>query len=337
MDKRKERNKKKRNEKLKYLRTTALVSMAAVLLLLLIAIGFASSSSRQKAQLQKCRENLKKEQEAHKKTKAQLGEKETYIEQWGSVFEQLSQEADTALGTEQPVQAPANDSPYKDIHADMQVTEDDKKASVSQKKTIHLTFDDGPSTHTGEVLDALDVYGIKATFFVTYTENPELQKYYKEIVDRGHTIAIHTATHEYNTIYASVENYLEDFYKIYQMVYEQTGVRPTLFRYPGGSSSLRKREAGQAIVQEMKNRGFVYVDWNVSCGDGSNRATESSILQSITEGVAKYHTSIVLMHDTREPTVRILPEVLKQLSGLDAEFVRLDQGSRRIQFYDKIY
>lgn len=312
------------------------VCFGLAIVCLCCTVAYGRSASKAKQEAKSCQKELKEAKEELKEVQEQLEGQQEYIDQWVGVYEQLSTQGDAAT---QPVVSGVEgyDSPYKDIHPDMQVQADDLQASMPQSKTVYLTFDDGPSARTGEVLDALDVYGMKATFFVTYTDKPELQKYYKEIVDRGHTIAIHTATHEYKTIYASVENYLEDFYKIYQLVYEQTGVRPTIFRYPGGSTSLNSWDAGPAIAQEMESRGFVYFDWNVSCGDGSSKATEESVLQSIMEGVAKYNTSVVLMHDTRQPTVNILPEVLRQLSETGAKFESLNQNCRKVQFYHKRY
>lgn len=278
---------------------------------------------------------LQTARQASSKLQQELEAKEAYIEEWDGVYHQLAQQQENPLPAETDQPQGVYESPYKEIHPDMQAGMADAKPAVSDQKVVHLTFDDGPSKYTGQVLEALDVYGIKATFFVTYTDNPELQKYYKEIVDRGHTIAVHTASHEYKTIYASVENYLEDFYKIYQLIYEQTGVKPVLFRYPGGSSSLNTHAAGPAIAEEMDSRGFLYFDWNVSCGDGSSRATEDSVLQSITAGVAKQQESVVLMHDTRTPTVNILPEVLRQLSESGCIFQPLDQNTKKVQFYHK--
>lgn len=315
---------------------TAGVCLGLALLCLCLAVGFGMSASKAKRRAGQYQSKLKKEQAQSNKLQEELEQQKAYLDEWSGVYEQLSQQKETEVQETEASQE-SSDSPYKEIHPDMQVTNDDRKAAISKQKTIYLTFDDGPSERTKDVLDALDVYGIKATFFVTYTDKPELQKYYKEIVDRGHTIGIHTASHEYNTIYASVENYLEDFYKIYELVYEQTGVRATIFRYPGGSTSLNSREAGAAIAQEMERRGFVYFDWNVSCGDGSNRATEESVLQSIVEGVAKYNNSVVLMHDTRQPTVNILPEVLNQLTQTGARFESLTPNSRKVQFYHKKY
>lgn len=323
------------------------IPLIACIVLLLLSIAsltgaviFNRSAAKADKKAEEYQAQLKEAQKKEQEVKGELQAKQEYIDQWDGIYQQLAQQGDAEAvvpdaSTGQAVEG--YDSPYKDIHPDLWVTAEDTQAADPNQKLVHLTFDDGPSKYTSQVLDALDVYGIKATFFVTYTENPELQQYYKEIVNRGHTIAIHTASHDYKNIYASVENYLEDFYKVYQLVSEQTGVKPTLFRYPGGSTSLNKYAAGAGIAKEMENRGFVYFDWNVSSGDGGSKATQESVLQSITTNVVKYQESIVLMHDTREPTVTILPEVLKQLVEMGCKFEPLSQESRPIQFYAKKY
>lgn len=214
-----------------------------------------------------------------------------------------------------------------------------KKLYVSEKdanqgKIVHLTFDDGPSQNTPKVLDILDRYDIKATFFVVYNDSEPACNYYKEIVDRGHTLAIHTASHDYKKIYASVDAYLEDFNKIYTYVYQQTGVRPTLFRYPGGSTNCMSYQAGPAIMEEMDRRGFTYYDWNVSSGDGGNQATRSSIYEWVTSKAATLDESVVLMHDSngKGETVAALPSIIETLQEAGCVFEPLSSSSKPVQF-----
>lgn len=214
-----------------------------------------------------------------------------------------------------------------------------KKLYVSEKdsrqgKIVHLTFDDGPSQNTLKVLDILDRYDIKATFFVVYNDSEPACNYYKEIVKRGHTLAIHTASHNYKKIYASVDAFLEDFNKIYTYVYEQTGARPTLFRYPGGSTNCLSYRAGPAIMKEMERRGFIYYDWNVSSGDGGNQATRSSIYDWVTSKATQLDESVVLMHDSngKAETVAALPSIIETLQDAGCIFEPLSPSTKPIQF-----
>lgn len=320
-----------------------LVSVAAIGASVFFAVKNYNYIKKDKRQVERLRTTEKEKREISDQltyVSGELDKKKAYIEEWSNVYQQLAETTEclpNASASGQAVAVMAENPQYSNLYPELCVDKKDQKTNTSGKKIIHLTFDDGPSEKTGQVLDLLDQYGIKATFFVTYTEKPEIKKYYREIVDRGHTIAVHTASHDYKKIYSSVEAYLEDFDKIYQMIYTETGVRPTIFRYPGGSLNLKNYAAGEAIKQEMDRRGFVYYDWNVSSGDGGKQATEDSILQWVTQGVSKYHESVVLMHDTRTPTVAVLPELLKQLSQMDCVFEPLDYHTKKIQFYDKNY
>ena len=103
---------------------------------------------------------------------------------------------------------------------------------ISNDNVIYLTFDDGPSRNTIDILNILDKYNIKATFFVTGNESEQGIAVLKEIVKRGHTIGVHSYSHDYKKIYSNVDAFLDDFYKAFDYVYKNTGVKPTIFRFP---------------------------------------------------------------------------------------------------------
>lgn len=192
-------------------------------------------------------------------------------------------------------------------------------------RTVYLTFDDGPSYLTPQVLDILDRYQIKATFFVTYTEKPEIVPYYNEIVKRGHTIAIHTASHEYSQIYSSMEAFTADFDKIYNYVRDLTGVSCQLYRFPGGSTTnmnLGIREQAKAWLEQ---RGIIYHDWNVVTGDGEVVTTEEAYHNVIDNILPRTHP-VVLLHDgaKKETTVEALPRIIETLKTWGFTFAPLD-------------
>lgn len=203
----------------------------------------------------------------------------------------------------------AYQSIYPHLYADI------PKEQTKKDKVIYLTFDDGPSENTIAVLDTLDKYQIKACFFVTATgkSNERYKALLQDIVNRGHTLAIHTYSHEYKKIYASVDAYLEDFNKIYELIYDTTGYKPTIFRFPGGSINGYSAQIYQEIIAEMTRRGFLYYDWNVSAQDASNSATVQSITNSVLTGVDKVNRGIVLMHDSiyTTNTIHSLPAIIE--------------------------
>ena len=220
---------------------------------------------------------------------------------------------------------------YPDLYAGATFSDD----NTSDLK-VYLTFDDGPSDLTPQVLDLLDKYNAKATFFVVHTDNEEYTSYLKEIVDRGHTLALHSYSHDYNKIYKSVDAFLEDFNQVYNWVYEETGVRPTLFRFPGGSTN-GKTAVVNDIIAEMERRGFIYYDWNVSSGDGSNLTTPENILENVCTNVGDFDQPVVLMHDGagKNATFKALPTILKTLADEGYEFCSLDKHLTPVQYKRK--
>ncbi len=186
-------------------------------------------------------------------------------------------------------------------------------------KIAYLTFDDGPSENTEKILDILDGYGVKATFFVISKKNQD--KGYKMIVDRGHTIALHSYTHTYSKIYKSEEAYFDDLAKISDKVYNLTGVRSTIIRFPGGSSNTVHRKYCKGLMKKLKTavteKGYVYHDWNVDSGDatGSNVAVET-LVNNVKKGAKGRDVIDILMHDTgksKQTTVEALPEIIEYL------------------------
>ena len=181
-------------------------------------------------------------------------------------------------------------------------------------KVVYLTFDDGPSAYTQRLLDILDKYGVKATFFVTGA-NPSYYDMIGEAHRRGHTIAIHTYSHVYSDIYSSVDNYLADFNKIKDIVVAQTGEEPWLFRFPGGTSNTVSRKYCSGIMttlaHEMLSRGFVYCDWNVSSGDASGSPTEQSVINNVINGISGKTMSVVLQHDIKACSVDAVDDIIE--------------------------
>lgn len=201
------------------------------------------------------------------------------------------------------------------------------QATGSASKTIYLTFDDGPSERTDEILDILKQEGIKATFFVLhYKDTAASHARMQRIVAEGHTLGFHSYTHKYEVIYASVEAYLEDAYKIFSEIKEATGVTPTVFRCPGGSKNGYNKATRSAILAEMERRGFVCHDWNLSVEDSvrpyKDAATMTDFVMSYLGNKTK---GVMLLHDAagRKETVKALPEIIRRLRDKGFSFAPL--------------
>lgn len=195
-------------------------------------------------------------------------------------------------------------------------------ASNGTGKTVYLTFDDGPGAYTQQILNTLDKYNVKATFFVT-NQFPKYQNLIGEEARRGHTIAVHTYTHSYN-VYSSVDTYINDFNQMNEVIKNQTGSYSTMFRFPGGSSNTisRKYSIGvvSSIANEMSNRGYKYYDWNVSSGDAAGY-NSGGIYNATIKGVSKCGSHcVVLMHDIKGTTANALEPILKELVSKNYSF-----------------
>lgn len=203
-----------------------------------------------------------------------------------------------------------------------------------QDNMIYLTFDDGPSENTIMILSILDKYNIKATFFVTGAATDRSKYILGEIVSRGHTLAIHTYSHDMPLIYTSVEAYLDDFYKIYNLIYEATGVKPNVFRFAGGSINSYNRLMYREIIAEMSRRGFVYYDWNVSGEDASGYANWTSIYNNVTKGMEGKSRGIILLHDGTDKytTVTVVEDLILYFQRQGYEFDRITNDVKPITF-----
>jgi len=200
-------------------------------------------------------------------------------------------------------------------------TEAEVSETEDGKKKVYLTFDDGPSVYTEEILKILREYNVKATFFVTGAKEAKYNKWYKKIVEEGHTLGIHTYSHVYSDIYSSLEAFQADFNKLRNLIYDQTGEWVNLYRFPGGSgNNVLTWKNRQAIMEWMDSQNIVYYDWNVSPEEtGRKEPTAQQIATNCIEGVKNNNTAIVLLHDAggRKSTIEALPLIIEGIKRLD--------------------
>jgi len=180
-------------------------------------------------------------------------------------------------------------------------------------KVVYLTFDDGPGPHTAKLLNILKKYNVKATFFVT-NQKPSYQYMIGETHKQEHTIALHTLTHNYASLYSSEEAYYQDLFAIRDIVIAQTGVEPTIVRFPGGTNNTvsRKYCSGimSALTKSISYFGYLYCDWNVSSGDAGGANTADKVYQNVISGIQRNNVSIVLQHDIKPYSVDAVDDIL---------------------------
>lgn len=206
----------------------------------------------------------------------------------------------------------------------------DRSAGI---KRVYLTFDDGPSANTDKILDVLDAYGVKATFFVVGKDNYAQQ--YRRIVDEGHTLAMHSYSHVYRDIYSSLDAYQQDLNKLRTFLYEITGVECNIVRFPGGSSNTISEVDMHTLIEYLDSEGMIYFDWNVSSGDASKTGKSANqIASDVLENIGKYDNAVILMHDAagKGSTVDALPIIIEKiLASEDTVLLPISEETVRVQ------
>ena len=200
-------------------------------------------------------------------------------------------------------------------------------AVVPGAKTVYLTFDDGPCAYTSQILDTLDKYGVKATFFVVKTLYPELLT---RMANSGHTVAIHSMTHNYEKIYASEEAFFADMYAEQNHIAAYTGKAPTLLRFPGGSSNMVSRfNPGimTRLTKKLTEMGYTYFDWNVDSRDAGGAKTADEVYRNVINGISTNRTSVVLMHDIHLTSVKALERIIQWGLANNCSFYALNASS----------
>lgn len=195
---------------------------------------------------------------------------------------------------------------------------DGKGDSSNGIRRVYLTFDDGPSANTDRILDILAQYGVKATFFVVGKEGYTDQ--YRRIVEDGHTLAMHSYSHRYNEVYASLDSYRADLTKLHDYLYELTGEDCRFVRFPGGSSNTVSKVSMWDLIDYLDSEDMVYFDWNVSSGDstGGNKSVDQ-LTNNVLENIGKYNNAVVLFHDAagKTTTVDALAGIIEKILESD--------------------
>lgn len=213
---------------------------------------------------------------------------------------------------------------------DVEETGGDAKKNV---KRVYLTFDDGPSIYTGQILDILNANDVKATFFVI-GRSEEYYDYYKRIVDEGHTLGMHSYTHEYQKLYASTESFGAEVEQLQSLLKDVTGVESHIFRFPGGSSNNVSQLPIENYIAYLNEHGINYYDWNALSGDAVNGSlSPEQLVNNIMKDVRNNKDSVVLMHDLQNvhATVESLQMLIDTLKSEGYEILPIDEDTPLIQ------
>lgn len=260
---------------------------------------------------------------------------ETGARQSAAVQSSDDASAPAAFGTSASLSPSASPSPTPDLSwRDADFAVDPARPAGTEEatgpKTVFLTFDDGPSQNTERVLDILDRYEAKATFFVTGLM-PGYAPWIRESYDRGHTIGLHTYSHDYAQVYSSTAAFYADLDAIGNLVAQQIGYVPAFIRFPGGSSNTISANYTSGIMtvlaEDVQARGYQYYDWTGSCGDGAVHPAD--VLVAEATKFADQENVVLLMHDSaaKDSTVEALPKVIEFYKANGYGFKALDRHS----------
>ena len=197
-----------------------------------------------------------------------------------------------------------------------------------------MTFDDGPGCYTQSILDVLNEYNVKATFFVT-NQFSSYQYMIKKEYESGHSIAVHTYSHNYAKIYESVDSYVDDFNQMNQIIYDQTGTYTKMFRFPGGSSNTISRfNKGivSNVAKTMTDKGYIYFDWNIDSTDTQYKDSEK-IYQNVISELEKHDKSVVLMHDIKKANIESVRKIINYGLENGYTFLGLDESSPEVHHH----
>ena len=243
-----------------------------------------------------------------------------------TLLQQLQEQKST------PVQTPQIQEDSSGAEASEAVAEESSGQEEIHK--VYLTFDDGPSIYTNDILDILDSYNVKATFFVVGKEGTNAEEALQRIVDEGHTLGMHSYSHKYKELYESMDSFTQDFARIRDYIYQATGVESVCYRFPGGSSNTVSEIDMHDFIDYLDSQGVKYYDWNVSSGDGgSMKLSTDTLLENCTRDIDTRDTSIILLHDSAEKptTVEALPDIIENiLARPDTVILPITENTRPI-------
>ena len=245
-----------------------------------------------------------------------------------SEFEQQRQETENKKKEEEEAERQAKIPKLTE-----QGKENLKNIYHSEEKVAYLTFDDGPSNNTHEILDILKKYNIKATFFVLGSQVEVFPETTNRIYNEGHYIANHGYSHKYSNIYQSPEQVLNEFNQCNQIVASTINVpeyNSHLFRFPGGSVGGKYAELKSQAIALLDQNNILHIDWNSLTGDSEKtNPTEEYLMNNLQKTTEGKNSLVVLMHDAQAKhiTVETLPKVIEYL---------IQQGYTFKNFYEII-
>lgn len=289
-------------------------------------VSVSAQVNRIKPQTERMRSlqsGVNEQKRAHEKMSGEINDLQARSKDLQTGTADLEKKTQELYQSRQPVKKPGYPTPT---------------TTPSGSKTVYLTFDDGPCNLTPQFLDVLKENGVHATFFVIGSAADYPQVIKREYAE-GNVVGIHSWTHDYKIIYASTQNFFDDFNRMRNLITSLTGVSPTVCRYPGGTNntvSLRYSDHIMRIVDpQVKAMGIHPFDWNAYAGDADNGAKPSpeKIVQNVMSS-AGGNNVVVLMHDRADNRndILALPQIINEFRARGYSFGTLSNTTDAVQF-----
>lgn len=213
-------------------------------------------------------------------------------------------------------------------------SETDSEVKTVHSKTAYLTIDDGPSSHTEDILDFLDKKKIKATFFIVTGYKSDFD-ILNEIVDRGHTLGLHSNSHDYKIIYESVDAFMKDLDAEKKIILDNTGIEPKIIRLPGGSINSYNTTTSAKIIEKLTEEKYKIFDWNVSLQDAQD-ITNDKMLEyaNFSYELVEGKNLVILSHDCKysDRTIEALDVFIDKLQNDGYTFDTLNENVDSLLF-----
>lgn len=206
------------------------------------------------------------------------------------------------------------------------------RGAGENKLPLYLTFDDGPTSHTMELLDVLEAHGAKATFFVL---GPAVAKYpeaVERMVEEGHRVGLHGMTHDRKRFYERPQASLDEMNEANERLKKAANVTSSLIRVPYGSKPYFTKDYRDATAAA----GYRLWDWNLDTVDWKYKGDTDGLLKKIKEDVRELKRQgtapVVLLHD-RKTTISALPRILEALEAEGYAFLRIEDSMEPLNFW----
>lgn len=273
-------------------------------------------------------------------TMKEQGKIVTQVDKKGNRYLVLAKDVENQSETSGEVETDPSENLKETAQTTVQETTTQEPTTVDDYtgKRAYLTFDDGPSENTIPILDTLDACGVKATFFVVGRTDEESLRLYKEMADRGNALALHSFSHDYKTLYSSVEAFASEVTQIHDLVQNATGRDIRVFRFPGGSSNTVSSIPITECIKWLNANNYKYVDWNVSSEDATGKTLSAAEIANIVVSEASgCNNAYILMHDSnnKNATVQAIPSIVQQLQALGFKFYVIDENTQGLSQHIK--